>query len=316
MKISSDAILEANHVTAVNESTTARHARLESTPWTDAGTKRGFLSGTISSVAEIWNHRELLGLLTRRELKARYKDSSLGFVWSLIKPLSQLLVYWVVVGSFIGAARNIENFGIFIFAGLAIYLLFSEIVGGATTSIIGNSGLVKKVYLPREIFPLSTVGSALFSFLMQLIILTVAAVIAGTLTFGPHLLYAVGSFVLILIYGSAIGILLSALNVYLRDIQHLVEVVLMLMLWGSPILYNWSFATTKMPPWLAEIYINNPISLAVVGFQEAFWAPASNGMHLELLGTRMGIATLVGIVVLFIAQRVFSRLQGNFAQEL
>jgi len=274
------------------------------------------VSGAAGSLRDIWKHRELLGLLTKRELKARYKDSSLGFVWSLIKPLTQLLIYYVVVGKFLGAERGIPNFAVYIFAGLTIYTLFSEIVGGGTSSIIANSGLVKKVYLPREIFPLSAVGSALFNLCIQLLILVVTAALVGTLTLGPHLLYGVGALVVIIIYGTALGILLSALNVFLRDVQYLVEVVLMLFMWGSPILYHWTFAIEYMPGWLAQIYLNNPITLAVIGFQEALWSPNSSTDSLDGLALRLVVAAAVGLVFLFISQRVFSRLQGNFAQEL
>ncbi|WP_378147477.1 ABC transporter permease [Cnuibacter sp. UC19_7] len=293
-----------------------RSARLAATEWDEVTAKATVVSGTRSSLVDIWRHKELLNLLVRRELKARYKDSSLGFVWSLIRPLTQLFIYFVVVGQFLGAARSIDNFAVYIFAGLTIYTLFSEIVAGGTSSILANSGLVKKVYLPREIFPLSAVGSALFNFVIQLVILLVAAVLLGTLTFGFHLLYGVGAVVLILVYATALGILLSALNVYLRDIQYIVEVVLMLLMWGSPILYAWSFATVHMPDWLAQVYLNNPVTLAVIGFQEAVWAPTSGSVPPDNLGIRMLVAAVVGVVLLFVSQRVFSRLQGNFAQEL
>ncbi|KQM60566.1 ABC transporter permease [Agreia sp. Leaf210] len=293
-----------------------RLARLDSLPFERAGAPDQLVSGAAGSLKDIWKHRELLGLLTKRELKARYKDSSLGFVWSLIKPLTQLLIYYVVVGKFLGAERGIPNFAVYIFAGLTIYTLFSEIVGGGTSSIIANSGLVKKVYLPREIFPLSAVGSALFNLCIQLLILVVTAALVGTLTFGPHLLYGVGALVVIIIYGTALGILLSALNVFLRDVQYLVEVVLMLFMWGSPILYHWTFAIKYMPEWLAQVYLNNPITLAVIGFQEALWSPNSSSDSLDGLALRLVVAAAVGLVFLFISQRVFSRLQGNFAQEL
>jgi ABC-2 type transport system permease protein len=300
----------------IQESPAQRIERLDALPWEAAGAPSQSVGRAASQLGDIWRHRELLGLLTRRELKARYKDSTLGFFWSLVKPLTQLLIYAIVVGEFLGAARNVENFAIYLFAGLTIYLLFSEVVGGATSSIIANAGLVKKVYLPREIFPLSAVGSAIFNFLIQFVVLLIAAAVFGTLTFGAHLLYGLGGFAIALIYATAIGILLSALNVYLRDVQYLVEVVLMLFMWGTPILYHWSFATDRMPPWLAEIYINNPVTLAVIGFQEAFWAPTSNAEPLPFLALRLVIAGVVGLVLLVGAQRVFAKLQGNFAQEL
>lgn len=299
-----------------SDSSLQRQQRLAQTAWFDAGTPGGLLKGSASSVAEIWQRRELLGMLTRRELKARYKDSALGFLWSLARPLTQLLIYYVVVGKFLGAARSLDNFAVYIFAGLTVYTLFSEIVATGTGAIIGNAGLVKKVYLPREIFPLATVGSSLFNFVIQLAILLVTGILVGTISFSTDLLYAVGAIALILVYGTALSLLLSAGNVFLRDIQYLVEVVLLLLMWASPIVYSWSAVAAAAPQWLLNIYIDNPVSLAVLGFQKAFWADASGGVVPDQLALRMAIAFVVGIVFLFLSQRVFTRLQGDFAQEL
>jgi ABC-2 type transport system permease protein len=309
--------LEASKkMTIDRESSSQRVARLAHTPWQDAGAKGTLLAGTVASIADIWSRRELLDMLTRRELKARYKDSALGFLWSLARPLTQLLIYYVVVGKFLGAARSIDNFAIFIFAGLTIYTLFSEIVATGTGSILSNAGLVNKVYLPREIFPLATVTSSLFNFAIQLGILLIASASLGTLSIGPNLLYAVGALVLILVYGTALALILSAANVFLRDIQYLVEVMLLLAMWASPIVYSWKQVQGFFPSWALDVYINNPVTLAVLGFQEAFWSESSGGSLPELLAVRMLIAGMVGLVLLFVSQRVFSRLQGNFAQEL
>lgn len=151
---------------------------------------------------------------------------------------------------------------------------------------------------------------------MQLLILLVAAIATGATTFGPNLLYGLGGLVLILLYGSALGILLAALNVFLRDVQYLVEVVLLLLMWASPVVYAWSFAAEHMPDWAMSIYLSNPVTMAVLGFQEALWAPGSAGAVPPDLALRMGIAAVIGVIALFISHRVFARLQGNFAQEL
>ena len=293
-----------------------RIARLQRMPWLDVGTRSTFVSGIAASLRDIWSHRELLGMLTRRELKARYKDSALGFLWSLARPLTQLVIYYVVVGKFLGAARSIDNFAIYIFAGLTIYTLFSEIVATGTGAILANAGLVKKVYLPREIFPLATIGSSLFNFFIQLAILIVVSLYAGTLSISPNLLYGLGALALVLIYAGALAIVLSALNVYLRDVSYLVEVVILLLMWASPIVYSWEFVKGSITGWALDVYINSPVTLAVLGFQEAFWTEASGGVSPDFLGLRMLIAGVIGIVFLLGAQRVFSKLQGNFAQEL
>lgn len=293
-----------------------RRARLAKLDWQDAGSPPGTLAGIALSLGDIWRRRELLGMLTRRELKARYKDSALGFLWSLARPLTQLLIYYVVVGQFLGAARSIDNFAIYVFAGLTIYTLFSEIVASGTGSILANAGLVKKVYLPREVFPLATIGSSLFNFVIQLAILLVASLLVGTMRPDVSLLFAVGSVLLIIIYAGAFALVLSAANVYLRDIQYLVEVVLLLLMWASPIVYSIEQVSSVLPPWALEIFIDNPITLSVLGFHMTFWSGSDLGITAADLAVRMVIAGLVGLVFLFLSQRVFAKLQGDFAQEL
>ncbi len=295
---------------------TRRAERLATEPWQHAGARGTGLAGFANTARDIWAQRELLGMLTKRELKARYKDSSLGFLWSLARPLTQLFIYYVVLGTFLGNAKAIDNFAIYIFSGLTIFTVFQEIVGSGTASIVVNSGLVKKVYLPREIFTLSSVGSSLFNFLIQFAILLVAALALQTIAFGWDLLYGVAALVLTIIYAVALALLLGALNVYLRDVQYLVEVVLMLAMWGSPIVYSWTQVATRVPGWLTELYLNNPVTLAVIGFQQAMWGATSHGTTPDHLATRMLVALVAGLVLLFVSQRVFARLQGNFAQEL
>jgi ABC-2 type transport system permease protein len=260
----------------------------------------------------------MLSLLVRRDLKARYKDSALGFVWSLIKPLTQLLIYYVVMGHFLGAARGIPDFAIYVFTGLTAYGLFSEIVSGATSSIVGNSGLIKKIYLPREVFPLASVGSAIFNFLIQLGILVLATVVLARFPIHVELLYAIPALLVLLIYGTALGLLLSAVNVYLRDVQYLIEVLLMTLLWASPVVYSWSMVRDTLgQSWLLQVYTDNPLTLSVLGFQRAFWMGGdAAAAYPDQLLLRLVVALLIGVVAVFLCHRVFVRLQGNFAQEL
>lgn len=277
--------------------------------------------GFWDSAKAVFSHRQLLGLLVRRDIKARYKDSVLGLLWTLINPIVQLTVYYVVMGQFLGAARGIPEFAIYIFSGLTIYALFSETLTGSTGSIVANAGLVKKVYVPREVFPLSSIGSALFTFVVQLVVLIVACFLLGTPPLSMGLIYFFPAVIIIVVYASALGFLLSALNVYLRDVQYLTNVLLMLAMWASPIVYGWTmvnnvFQTFNFPAWLLEVYTNSPLTLAVLGFHRAFWVAGGPADYPSHLAARMGIAILVGLVLIWICQRVFSKLQGNFAQEL
>src|SRR5665647_2369562 len=141
----------ANREQMTNESQ-VRAARLATEPLRAAGPRQGFVRGTVQSLRDIVGQGELLGLLVRRELKARYKDSMFGFFWSLAKPLAMLLVYYIAIGKFLGAEsspRNpggIPSFAVFIFTGLTAWQLFSDIIVSGTGSIVANGGLIKKVY--------------------------------------------------------------------------------------------------------------------------------------------------------------------------
>ena len=315
-----------------------RAIRLASLPFqTTEATSSRPIGAFFQAIKEIFSHRELLDLLIRRELKSRYKDSALGFLWSLVRPLTMLVIYFVFIGQILGAARGVPEFAIFVFAGLTLWGLFSEIIAGGTGSIVGNAGLIKKVYLPREIFPLASVGSAIFNFLVQFVVLLGATIVLGQVPWSADIVYVPLGVIIVLIYGIALALLLSALNVYLRDIQYLVEVFILLFFWASPIVYSWSFVVDAAQRsgylWLTEIYLWNPITVAMLAFQKGMWTAGSrdNVMGQDAAGAdivvpaqpwpddlnlRLLIAALIGLVLVWICQRVFSRLQGNFAQEI
>lgn len=298
-----------------------RLAAVEKLPLVPAGRSIG-MRGTVASVKDVWRYRELLGLLVRRELRARYKDSALGFVWSLARPLTMLLVYYVAIGKFLGAEQvpgrpgGIPGFAIFVFTGLTLWSLFSDVVAGGTGSIVGNAGLVKKIYVPREVFPLAVTGSALFNFAIQLGILVVATFLVGHPPALSTLGYAPLGFAVALVYGVALAFFLGAVNVTMRDVQYLVEVALMVLMWASPIIYSWALVDDRLPGWMGELYLANPVTLAILGFQKSFWMQGAEHPYPDHLALRLGIALVVGLGLLAGAHRVFARLEGDFAQEL
>ncbi|MEP6852822.1 MAG: ABC transporter permease [bacterium] len=280
-----------------------------------------FLRGFVGTAREVLNYHELLGNLVRKELKIKYKDSVLGLLWSLLLPLVQLLVYWFVIGNFL-AAGTIPYYGVFIFAGLAVWTLFAEIVSTATTSIVYNAGLVKKVYFPRELFPLAATGAALVNFLFQLAILVAAVVLAGIGSgHWPDPSKAalpVLALLALVVFATGLGLLLAAANVHLRDIQHLIAIVLMMWFWLTPIIYSVSRVGEKLPGPVYDLYLLNPMASVVFAFQEFFW-PQGEGTVYQFTGDvylRLLATIAFSVVFLWFAQRVFARAQGNFAQEL
>jgi ABC-2 type transport system permease protein len=295
-----------------------RYERLADLELKQVGARRGLKPrDVVASIRDLLTQREMLDLLIRRDLKAKYKDSTLGFFWSLARPLMQLAIYFVVVGQFLSAARGIPDFAVYIFSGLVAMGLFTEILTGATGSIIMNAALVKKVYLPREVFPLASVGSALFNFGVQLIVLVGATLLVGKPPLHAQILYVIPATLVLVVYGTALGLFFSAVNVYLRDIQYLVEVGTMLLFWASPIVYSWGMVQKILGDtiWL-DIYTNNPLTLAVLGFQRAFWVAGEGAPQPTELLLRLVIALVIGVVLLFFSHRAFLQMQGNFAQEI
>jgi len=278
---------------------------------------QGLVRGTIHSIRAVLERRELLWLLVRREFKARYKDSSLGVVWSLLRPLALLLIYYIAVGKFLGAERNIPDFAVYVFTGLTIWGLFSEIIASGTGSIVNNSALIKKVNLPREIFPLSSVGTALINFGIQFAVLLIASFAVGAPPRLEALWLAPAAIIVVVTYAFALSLLLSAWNVYLRDIQHLVDIALLVLFWASPIVYSYSMVNKLLGGgWLEQIWLANPVTPAALAFQQAIWSVGSVANAPSDLAWRLLITWLISLVLLLIGQQVFSRLEGNFAQEL
>jgi ABC-2 type transport system permease protein len=303
---------------------TARHSPIPEPVTVNA--VGGAASSFLGMAREVWDYRELLRNLVRKELKVKYKDSALGFLWTFIRPLLYLAVYAVAIGIFLGAGRTIPDFGVYLFTGLLAWTLFTDIVGGATGSIVGNAGLVKKVYFPRELFVLSIVGAALVNVLFQAAVLIVAYVITGT---WPSLsqLYLVPLATLVMVlFATALGLILGAVNVYLRDVTYLVEVGLLLWFWMTPIVYDWTKVHAQLVvnhdlTWLFHLYMANPMANVVLAFQRALWPAGQTpegqafyyGGNLTL---RLVVLLAATAVLLWIAQRIFARAQGNFAQEL
>jgi ABC-2 type transport system permease protein len=278
------------------------------------------------SVREVISYHELLGLLVRKELKVKYKDSFLGFLWTLVRPLIQLLVYSVAIGVFLGASRNIPEFGVYMFTGLVAWTLFTDVMAGCTGSIVSNAGLVKKVYIPMELFPLSVVGAGLVNFALQLVVLAGAWLVIGHWPHPANLPLVPLALLVLLVFSTGLGLLLAAVNVYLRDVQYLVEVGLLVWFWMTPIIYPWTKVKDTLVVhhhllWLYHIYLANPMANVVLAFQRAFWPGGSTSQgHPYYYGgdlyLRLAVVLAGSFIFLWIAQRIFARSRGNFAQEL
>ena len=274
-------------------------------------------------IAHLWQYRELVVNLTRKELKVKYKNSVLGFVWSLLNPLMYLVVFSLVFNIISGT--SVPYYGIFFLSGLLAWNLFSTGLGQGTSAIVQNAQLVTKVWFPRESLVIAAVLAGLVHFFLQSIVLVAALAVfrrSPDFAYFPIFLLAL---VVCLLLATGLAIALSAINVYLRDTQHLLEVVLLAWFWLSAVAYPYGQIVQKLTPareWMASL---NPIIVVVVSFQRMLYNPdysdpqekavLPNHPYSWYLG-HLAIAGLGSLIVLYVALVIFSRLEDNFAEEI
>ncbi|HEY7718918.1 MAG TPA: ABC transporter permease [Pedococcus sp.] len=278
------------------------------------------VQGRGGGLAEALRRRHLLSLLVRKELRVRYRASVLGLGWSYVKPAVQFAVYFVGMGLVLGQ-RAIGDYALYLFGGLAVVATFGEAVGNATRSVVANGALVRKIYLPRELFPLSSLCVAAVHLGPQLLVLAAGALAAGWRPDPVGLLALVTGLLLTLTLALGCGLLLAAANVLFRDTENLVDLVLMVLVWTSPVLYSWQRVAELLGPdsvW-TRLYQANPLTVAVELVHRATWAHASPG-NADALPPHLPADTAVAFVVagalVVVGQWVFRRLSGRFAQEL
>lgn len=271
----------------------------------------------IEKLTEITSRRELFVNLTLRELRSKYKRSVLGWAWSLLNPLTSLLIYGFVFGLLFGVEADagdpsgMKNFAMFLMCGLLPYTFMSNGLNGGMTSLTGNGNLVKKVYFPREILVASITASWVVSFLIELAVLGIALAVLGNIVviWIPMILVLVAIEVVFVL---GIALMLSTAAVYFRDLQHLLGIVLQVWFYSAPIVYPISYVQDKIGTtgWKITLYNLNPLVRFVEAFRDVMY-----DMRFPPLDH---LAYLIGISVasLLAGMAVFNRLEGKVAEEL
>lgn len=267
-------------------------------------------------------YRELLANLVRKELRVSYKNSVLGFGWSLVNPLMYLVIFSVVLVGFLRVALPAYHF--YLLSGLLAWNLFATGVSHANGSIVDNATLVSKIYFPRVILPLSSIGAALVHFVLQLGVLFAAMLVLRYHVHwdaGMALLPLALAVQLLFMFGCAL--LMSAMNVFYRDVKHLLELSLLAWFWLTPIVYPSALAQGRF----FGIYLLNPMTPVVLGFQRALYARTTvvqDGAEQLVLvdapitwyAERLAYVGAGAIVLIVVAWLVFRRLERRFAEEL
>jgi ABC-2 type transport system permease protein len=271
---------------------------------------------------EVFRRRYILTLLVRREIAARYQGSVLGLLWSYVNPLSQFFIYYFVMGVLFGRAKHTEAFAIHVFAGLIIVHFFIETMNAGTRSIVRNKQLVQKMAVPREMFPVASMLVSLFHVLPQVLILLVATFISGWRPDPWGIALGVAGLLTSMALGTALALVFSAANVFLRDVSNAVNVLGNFVRFGVPMMYPYALVAKRFGGHTG-IYLANPITEAVLDFQRAFWVGATSHpgrtahqdmpAHLTYLSLR---ALVVSVILLAVAQSIFSRLERRIPERL
>ena len=264
-------------------------------------------------LVELLNYRELLYNLVVRDLKARYKNSVLGVAWSLLNPLFMTLVFTVVYTVMLQS--DIARYPVFLMCALLPWEFFRASVTGATSSIVDNAHLIKKVYFPREVLPLSTVLSNLVNFLLALIVLFgMMALFHARLT--TWILYLPVLILIQIVFSAGMALLLSTINVFYRDTQHIMQVVMLAWFFVTPVIWD----HTDLPEtadflgltWPVQrlTFILNPMASLISAYRDILY----HGRQIGLDFLSRTIVTAVAVLVL--GYWVFTRYSKVFGEEV
>lgn len=252
----------------------------------------------------LFRYRELIRNLVFKDLKLKYRDSTFGFLWSLANPILVISVYSFVFGHLIRV--GVERFPYFIMIGLLAWNFFAQSLMMATGAILDNSNLVRKVALPMEVFPVATVLFNLAQYLLALIVLfPLAFVFFGVLPSWSWLAFLP---ILVLHVGFTLGacFVVAATTVFFRDVRHFTEILLMLLFWLTPIIYD----IRSITPALQSVIYLNPISFFTMGYQNALYHNIFPSFQ------EVVILTMLTVLMMVTGYALFVRLKTRFAEEV
>jgi len=280
---------------------TAHHAaefELPERPVLTITPSRGWVS---LNLAEVWSHRELLYFLTWRDIKIRYKQTALGAIWAIIQPLFPMLVFTLFFGRLAKVPSDGIPYSVFAYAGLLPWTYFASAVGNSSTSIVGSSNLISRVYFPRMIIPASAVLASLVDFLIAFVMLGVLMV-WHRIPLTPATLMLLPLIALLTVISLGIGMLFSGWTVKYRDIRFALPFLVQVWMFATPVIYPASLVPQKWR-WLLGL---NPLTGVVEGFRSALFGRPFDWAFLAY-------STLFAVAMLIYSAYSFRRLERLFA---
>ncbi|SHK68147.1 ABC-2 type transport system permease protein [Anaerocolumna jejuensis DSM 15929] len=258
----------------------------------------------MNTLTELYAYRQMIYSLVKRDLRGRYKGSALGFLWTFINPLLQLVVYTIVFSVIM--KTGIDKFYLFLFVALVPWLFFSTCLTGGASCIMAQQDMVKKIYFPREVLPLSYVISQFINMLLTFLIIFLVIIMSGTGINLEAVLYLPLIMIVEMILALGITMLVSALTVYFRDLEYILGIAGMIWMYLTPIMYS----VDQVPKNIMPIFNLNPMTPLVIAYRDILYY--KRVPEIETLGH----ALLLGIGILFFGCCVFNKLKRHFAEEL
>lgn len=256
----------------------------------------------VDNLKEVFKHKHLIYELTYAEFKSKYKQSVLGIAWALFRPLSLTLIYSVIFTLIVRMPSDGVPYPIFVFSALLPWTLFSAGLNRGVTSVYGNSALLKKIYFPREVIVLASVLGGFVDFVFGFLVFILMMVYYSVpLTW--NIFYVVLILASLFFLTLGVSLALSALNVFMRDITHLIPVLTQIWMYLSPIIYPLS----TIPDRFLNFYLLNP----VVGILDSFRNVFARGIAPNL--TYLGISVVMSLVIFFVGYSIFKKLEMRFA---
>ena len=262
-----------------------------------------WIGDNVNFVNELYNYREFLKTSIKKEFRGKYKKSFLGVLWSFINPLCQLLIYAIVFPFIL--KNNVENYTVFLIVALMPWTFFNNTIIQSAACIVTNAGIVKKVYFPREILPISTTTSNLINFLITQLIVLFALTFSG-IGFSKAIIVFPLIVILQYIFQLGLSFIFSAITVFVRDVEYIINIFMMLMFYLCPIVYN----SDMIPEKFLKLFKLNPMFHIISFYRTILYEKQIPNMK------EVGIMYIICIIILIIGYNIFKKLQKKFAEEL
>lgn len=259
----------------------------------------------VPDLGEIWRYRELLYFLALRDIKIRYKQTVLGLGWALAQPLATMAVFALFLGRMAGVGAGVPDYPLFVFAGMVAWTFFANTVTAAANSVVANERLITKVYFPRLVVPLSTVGVGLFDLAIASGLLAAMALAYGAAP-GWSLLLLPAAVLMLAVASAGAGVLLAALIVAQRDFKHVLTFGVQLWMFATPSLY---LPAEALGPRARELLPLNPAHGLVMAFRQAALGGPIDWYSLA-------VSSLVGCALAVAGVMYFRRVERSFADTI